>query len=1203
MGSGRNPPAPRLERKPRKGVQSMKQNSLRRLGALVLSLAMALTMAVTPAMALDLTVTIKGVSPATLPATLSVGDSATIEAELALPDPAATYQWSQSGDGTVRFSSDATATTTIEAVTAGSVTITVTATSGGTDTGSTTHTLTVTNPAPVNVPVTGVTVTPSTLSMTMGGGVQTLTASVEPANATNKTVTWGSTNEKVATVNKDTGLVTAKGVGSTTITATAKDGSGVSGSCTVTVSAQGVTKISFPNPVITLTAAANPTVTLDTQPYGSKVSAVEWISGDETVVTVEPSAAYPGTATLKAQGPGETTITAKAGDSDDLKAVCTVKVSGIVIEYNGEKADAATPITLTKNVPATLVVRPYGDADTHDVAVWESDNNAVVYVVSGGKVSPRAVGNAHVTVRKGKYIASCTINVVEDTSTLITTSSINAGAEISMNHSSIRSRLNAIAYSKGYGSVDYVTNLTVGTDQGILYYGYLYEGDTGAGVGMEKYYLNPKTNAGQLALSELGFVARTTFSGSAEIHYTAYCGSNSFSGLIRVPVNAVNDVVYSTTRDRPITFQAGDFNAACRTKNGRDLKNVTFTLPQASSGTLYYDYLTLGENAQQVTAGTAYGRLSAPYLDSVTFVPAQNCPSVVTIGYQGYDVSNRAVSGRVTINITGGGGTGSDVVRNTDVRYTGNWGDQIIFRASDFTAASLASIGEQLSYVRFYLPASSQGTLYFNYNSSGSYSSYVSPATNYYPSSAPAIGGVSFVPASTANSRVTMSYTGYGVRGNTFSGTIYIDYGDPSNPTVRYSTYSGKLVNFQASDFNNACLAATGSTLDYVQFTGLPGNAQGVMYYDYRSSNSYNTQVSSWNSYYRSTSNSYQNQLGRISFLAGKEYTGTVRIPYTGYSTDRNRTSFTGTVVIQVSTPAPNDINLSTTAASPVKLSSSTVRSVCYAVMDQELSYIQITSLPPAAAGQLYSNYSGGGTGTAVNVGARFYRSGTPGIDQLSFVPRGGYQGTATIGYTGVGVNGQQVSGRINVTVGRSGTSGYFNDMGNYAWAADAVDYLYRSGVVNGMGNGGYGPSLPIRRCDFVVMLCRAFRLNGGGGYSFADVPVNSYYGQALATAKSLGIVSGDGANFYPNNNLSRQDAMVMIYNTLQATGHNLTNGLTADLSIFLDQAQISPYARNSVGILVYLGAVKGDGNGYLRPRSTINRAEAAILIQFIMAM
>ena len=271
-------------------------------------------------------------------------------------------------------------------------------------------------------------------------------------------------------------------------------------------------------------------------------------------------------------------------------------------------------------------------------------------------------------------------------------------------------------------------------------------------------------------------------------------------------------------------------------------------------------------------------------------------------------------------------------------------------------------------------------------------------------------------------------------------------------------------------------------------------------------------------------------------------------------------------------------------------------------VVDQELSYIQITSLPDSTAGTLYSNYSGT-TGTAVSVGSRFYRAANPTIDQLTFVPKGGYTGVATIGYTGVGINGQQVSGRINIYIDRTGTSSYFNDMGSYAWAADAVDYLYRMGVVNGMGNGGFGPSQPIRRCDFIVMLCRAFKLSGSGGYSFADVPVTSYYAEAVATAKSLGIIQGDGRNFYPNSNLSRQDAMVMIYNTLEATGHKLTNGLTADLSIFLDQGQISPYARNSVGILVYLGAVKGDGNGYLRPRSTINRAEAAILIQFIMNM
>ena len=153
------------------------------------------------------------------------------------------------------------------------------------------------------------------------------------------------------------------------------------------------------------------------------------------------------------------------------------------------------------------------------------------------------------------------------------------------------------------------------------------------------------------------------------------------------------------------------------------------------------------------------------------------------------------------------------------------------------------------------------------------------------------------------------------------------------------------------------------------------------------------------------------------------------------------------------------------------------------------------------------------------------------------------------------------------------------------------------------MGNGTLAPGQSIRRCDFVLMLCRAFNLTGESGYSFADVPVNSYYGPAVATAKRLGIVSGDGASFWPSKNLSRQDAMVMLNNTLKATGHNLSNGLTADLEKFVDHQQISGYARSSVGILVHLGAVQGDGNGRLRPWGTINRAEAAKLIQFIMAM
>ena len=68
---------------------------------------------------------------------------------------------------------------------------------------------------------------------------ETLTASVSPSNALNKTVTWSSDNPHVATVDATTGKVTGNAQGTATITATAADGSGVTTSCTVRVVALG----------------------------------------------------------------------------------------------------------------------------------------------------------------------------------------------------------------------------------------------------------------------------------------------------------------------------------------------------------------------------------------------------------------------------------------------------------------------------------------------------------------------------------------------------------------------------------------------------------------------------------------------------------------------------------------------------------------------------------------------------------------------------------------------------------------------------------------------------------------------------------------------------------------------------------------------------------------------------------------------------
>ncbi|NLI92998.1 MAG: cell wall-binding repeat-containing protein [Peptococcaceae bacterium] len=83
-----------------------------------------------------------------------------------------------------------------------------------------------------NVAVTGVTLNQSTLTLTVGGATGTLTATVAPDNASNKNVTWSSSDTTIATVAN--GVVTPVAAGTATITVTTEDGSKTA-TCTVTI--------------------------------------------------------------------------------------------------------------------------------------------------------------------------------------------------------------------------------------------------------------------------------------------------------------------------------------------------------------------------------------------------------------------------------------------------------------------------------------------------------------------------------------------------------------------------------------------------------------------------------------------------------------------------------------------------------------------------------------------------------------------------------------------------------------------------------------------------------------------------------------------------------------------------------------------------------------------------------------------------------
>lgn len=171
------------------------------------------------------TVTSVSVSPSSLSLDLNGVKTGNLTATVnGTNNPSQTVTWSSNNTSvaTVSLSGVVTAKAT------GNATITATSQADGTKSG--TCTVTVTDST---VHVTGVTLNKNSTTITAGGS-ETLTATVSPNNATNKSVNWSSSNTSVATVSN--GSITAVAQGNATITVTTADGS-YTATCTVTVSA------------------------------------------------------------------------------------------------------------------------------------------------------------------------------------------------------------------------------------------------------------------------------------------------------------------------------------------------------------------------------------------------------------------------------------------------------------------------------------------------------------------------------------------------------------------------------------------------------------------------------------------------------------------------------------------------------------------------------------------------------------------------------------------------------------------------------------------------------------------------------------------------------------------------------------------------------------------------------------------------------
>lgn len=1218
----------------------MKYHKKRRFGALVLALAMALSLAA-PVWAAD-----ESVSISPKPTELKVDETSAELTATVSNGPAGgtaiTYKWTCNPEKAVDFSNDRANKTTITGkniTNSAEIKVTVTWQTDPDDESTkvsledkfTVEVKEASTSTPVAV--TGVKLNKDTLTVEKGKS-GTLTATVEPNDATNKKVTWKSSDEKIATVD-DQGNVTGVGVGKATITVTTEDGNKTA-TCAVEVTdadsstspapgSPADTVIFGESPIVWDVSQPNPwTLTVSPGPAGCKMQEgdkIEWsVSNKDTTMNTEE---FLPALTVKGEGlsvgvsnkyPGEYIFSATYVKADGTKSKAVTKdatISGITL--NKSKVE----MTLDKT-DALAVDKSYGMATGGTVRdiVWTSSDPSVVTVLNGDLVAWKT-GSVVITANKNGYTAECKVTVTEDTAAIAGPYYATTGNPLVFKN--VYSGLNQISLKKTATEQDdkgnpvtstgsplrYITNVTVPTGQGTMYYNYNSEANTGEGVGMADTFRDASVSDSTVArtLDRLYFVPRQGFTGTAEITFTGRAQNGTvFSGIVRVNVTGQNNISYRTNAGEAVNFLSGDFNAFCRAKLGRDVNYVTFNLPQESQGTLYYNYTAPGQHGDRVTTSTQYSRSGRYLIDEVSFVPNAAFTGDAAISFRGVDTAGNSFTGEVVVSVIPS--SSSDV---SDVYISGERGKPVALQSNLFNDACRATLRDTLSYVIFKLPDYSDGTLYYNYRGENDYDSRVTATTRYFYSGVPGINGISFVPASNNTGRIAIPYTGYGAGGTTFTGTLYITIGETERSTVRYFVAKNGVVNFNVNDFNSVCLLKLGVSLDYVRFQ-LPAidSKVGTLYYNYRSSNSY-SRVYSGFSYYRSPKASNWGRIDLISFHAGAS-AGTITIPYTGYAVSSGSggavETYQGTLVIQVGSPTPAEINLACKTAGQAWLSAYSIYNACRQVMSGSLSYIEITSLPSAKQGRMYYNYSGFGTGTEVKPGDRFYYLGEPNINQVCFVPHSGFTGQAEITYIGVSSSGnEQLSGRILVNVSQTTQSQYFNDMSRYVWAIDSVDYLYQNRAVEGVGGGRYSPQGRITKGDFTLMLVRAFGFTASGSVSYKDVPANSYYAEAIRIAGLLGIGSSSNGCYYPNIALSRQDAMVMIRNALVAGGWDLNNGLAADLDKYHDKDLIAPYARTAVGSLVQMGIVQGDGNGYLRPTALLNRAETAKLLHTLMTL
>ncbi|MCB2287247.1 Ig-like domain-containing protein [Clostridium algidicarnis] len=232
------------------------------------------------------------------------------------------------------------------------------------------------------------------------GETDKLQATVNPSDASNKAVTWKSSDNSILTVDAN-GTVTAVNKGTAIITVTTVDGNKTA-SCTFTVNS--IKSVSLNKTTSSLTVGETDTLLATINPANAKNKAVTWKSSDDSILTVDAK----GTVTAINEGTAIITVTTV---DENKTASCSFTVNPIknVSSVSLNKTTSDLIVGQTDTLLATVNPK---DATNKDVK-WKSSDDSILTVDTNGTVTAINQGTAIITVTTvdGSKSASCTFTV------------------------------------------------------------------------------------------------------------------------------------------------------------------------------------------------------------------------------------------------------------------------------------------------------------------------------------------------------------------------------------------------------------------------------------------------------------------------------------------------------------------------------------------------------------------------------------------------------------------------------------------------------------------------------------------------------------------------------------------------------------------------------------------------------------------------